>query len=78
MERLTKWEGHNSDGTPRAVMAKRDGFFPDNMQEVLVKLARYEDREEADLMGEIAKIENEIYINKEIANKSYIFVQKEE
>lgn len=65
MERLTKWEGYNSDGTPRAVMAKRDGFFPDNMQEVLVKLARYEDREEADLMGEIAKIENEIYLNKE-------------
>lgn len=45
-ERLTKWEGHNVDGTPRAVIAKRDGLFPDLLQPILKKLAEYEDEEE--------------------------------
>lgn len=45
-ERCTKWEGFNEDGTPRAVLAKRDGPFADILQPALVKLARYEDLEE--------------------------------
>lgn len=45
--RLTKWEGRDQDG-PRAVLVKRDGLFPDNLQEALRKLARYEDMEERD------------------------------
>ena len=44
-ERLTAWEGHNVDGTPRAVIAKRDGLFPDLLQPILKKLAEYEDAE---------------------------------
>lgn len=43
MERLTRWEGRNPDGTPRAVLAKREGFWPENMQEALAKLADFED-----------------------------------
>lgn len=46
MPRLTKYEGYNSDGTPKVEMVKHDGFFPENMQEVLRKLAKYEDMEE--------------------------------
>ena len=46
MPRLTKYEGYNSDGTPKVEMAKHDGFFPENLQEVLQKLAKYEDMEE--------------------------------
>lgn len=46
MPRLTKYEGYNSDGTPKVEMVKHDGFFPENMQEVLQKLAKYEDMEE--------------------------------
>ena len=46
MERLTKWEGHDPDGTPRAVLAKRDGNWNDNIQEVLRKLAQREDIDE--------------------------------
>ncbi len=48
-ERLTRWEGRDSDGTPRAVLAKRDGSWVDNLQEALRKLARYEDMEEPKL-----------------------------
>lgn len=44
--RLTKWEGHDTDGTPRAVLAKRDGSWVENMQEALRKLAKLEDEEE--------------------------------
>ena len=46
MPRLTKYEGYNSDGTPKVEMVKHNGFFPENMQEVLQKLAKYEDMEE--------------------------------
>lgn len=46
MERLTKWEGLNPDGTPRAVLAKRDGNWNDNIQEALRKLAQREDIDE--------------------------------
>ena len=42
--RLTLWEGRDEDG-PRAVLARRDNFNA-AMQEVLRKLARYEDEEE--------------------------------
>jgi hypothetical protein len=45
-ERLTRWEGRDEDG-PRAVTVKRDGPFAPIMQEVLRKLAKYEDAEEA-------------------------------
>lgn len=46
--RLTRWEGRDADG-PRAVTARRDGPFAPIMQEVLRKLAKYEDMEEATL-----------------------------
>ena len=46
--RLTKWEGRDADG-PRAVTVRRDGPFAPIMQEVLRKLAKYEDMEEATL-----------------------------
>lgn len=46
MERLTKWEGCNSDGTPKAELVKHDGPFAPILQEALAKLARYEDMEE--------------------------------
>lgn len=46
MERLTKWEGHDPDGTPRAVLAKRDGNWNDNIQEALRNLAQREDIDE--------------------------------
>lgn len=45
-ERLTKWEGQDPDGTPRAVLAKRDGNWNDNIQTALRKLAQFEDVEE--------------------------------
>lgn len=45
-ERLTRWEGRDEDG-PRAVTVKHDGPFAPIMQEILRKLARYEDAEEA-------------------------------
>ena len=45
-ERLTKWEGLDADGTPRAVLALREGSWPENEQEALRKLARYEDAAE--------------------------------
>ena len=51
MERLTRWEGRDADG-PRAVMVKRD-WFPENLQEALRKLARYEDEEEARERGDL-------------------------
>lgn len=45
-ERLTIWKGQNADGTPRAAFAKEEGHWPDILQECLVKLAKYEDRDE--------------------------------
>lgn len=45
-ERLTKWEGRDPDGTPRAVLVKREGPFAPILQEALRKLARYEDDDE--------------------------------
>lgn len=44
--RLTKWEGMDADG-PRAVTVRHDGPFAPIMQEVLRKLAKFEDMEEA-------------------------------
>lgn len=44
-DRLTRWEGRDENG-PRAVLANRDGPWPENYQEALRKLARYEDEEE--------------------------------
>lgn len=46
--RLTRWEGRDADG-PRAVTVRRDGPFAPIMQEVLRKLAKYEDMEETRL-----------------------------
>ncbi len=45
MERLTRWEGMDQNG-PRVVTVKHDGAFPPIMQEVLRKLARFEDAQE--------------------------------
>lgn len=44
-DRLTKWEGQDKDG-PRAVMVNRDKPFHEAFQEILRKLARYEDEDE--------------------------------
>ena len=46
-DRLTRWEGRDENG-PRAVLVKRDCPWPENYQEALRKLARYEDAEESD------------------------------
>ena len=46
MARLTKWEGCNSDGSPKAELVKREGSFAVILQEALSKLAKYEDMEE--------------------------------
>lgn len=43
--RLTRWEGRDENG-PRAVLAKRDGSWVENLQEALRKLAKLEDEEE--------------------------------
>ena len=48
-ERLTKWEGRDPDGTPRAVLAKRDGSWNENIQAALRKLAELEDQEEREV-----------------------------
>lgn len=45
-ERLTRWEGQDPDGTPRAVLTNRDGNWNDNIQAALRKLAQFEDAEE--------------------------------
>ena len=45
-DRLTKWEGKDSEGNPRAVLAKREGSWVKNMDEALFKLALLEDKEE--------------------------------
>ena len=45
--RLTKWEGVNEDGSPRAILAEHNGLFPDILQAALLKLAYYEDCEES-------------------------------
>ncbi len=47
-ERLTRWEGQDPDGRPRAVLAKREGPWIRNMDEALRKLARLEDEEETE------------------------------
>lgn len=44
-DRLTKWEGRDENG-PRAAMVNRDKPFHEAFQEILRKLARYEDEEE--------------------------------
>lgn len=46
MARLTKWEGRDENG-PRAVMIDRDSPFCEAFQNILRKLARYEDAEES-------------------------------
>lgn len=56
MERLTRWEGRDPDGTPRAVLAKRDGNWNDNIQEALRKLADYEDILEAEEQSWLAHL----------------------
>ena len=45
-DRLTKWEGKDSEGNPRAVLAKREGSWIHNMDEAMRKLAMFEDKEE--------------------------------
>lgn len=45
MARLTKWEGRD-ENAPRAVMVNRDKPFNEAFQEILRKLARYEDEDE--------------------------------
>lgn len=44
-DRLTRWEGQDKDG-PRAVMVSREKPFHEAFQEILRKLARYEEEEE--------------------------------
>ena len=44
-DRLTRWEGQDKDG-PRAVMVNRDRPFHEALQEILRKLAKYEDEDE--------------------------------
>lgn len=44
-DRLTRWEGRDENG-PRAVMVHRDKPFQEAFQEILQKLARYEDEDE--------------------------------
>lgn len=44
-DRLARWEGQDKDG-PRAVMVHRDKPFHEAFQEILRKLARYEDEDE--------------------------------
>ena len=44
-DRLTRWEGRDEDG-PRAVMVHRDKPFHEAFQEILRKLAKYEDEDE--------------------------------
>ncbi len=45
-EGLTKGEGRDPEGTARAVLAKRDGSWNENIQAALRKLAELEDQEE--------------------------------
>lgn len=44
-DRLTRWEGRDEDGH-RAVMTHREKPFHEAFQEILRKLARYEDEDE--------------------------------
>lgn len=44
-DRLTKWEGQDENGT-RAMMVNRDKPFQEAFQEILRKLAKYEDEDE--------------------------------
>ena len=49
-DRLTRWEGQNPDGSPRAVLVAHDGPFAEILQPALAKLAELEDLErEGDL-----------------------------
>ena len=51
MAYYTKWEGHNVDGTPRAVLIQHEGMFAEILQPALAKLAHYEDAEEMEEMA---------------------------
>ena len=44
-DRLTRWEGQDKDGI-RAVMVNRGKPFHEAFQEILRKLAKYEDEDE--------------------------------
>lgn len=56
--RLTRWEGQDPDGTPRAVLTKRDGNWNDNIQAALRKLAQFEDVED-----EVHRYYDSVYID---------------
>ena len=47
-DRLTRWEGHNPDGSPRAVLVAHDGPFAEILQPALAKLADFEDLAEGE------------------------------
>jgi hypothetical protein len=53
-DRLTRWEGRDENGQ-RAVLVNRDGPWPENYQEALRKLARYEDAEEPTFLPIVGK-----------------------
>ena len=76
MERLTKWEGHDPDGTPRAVLAKRDGNWNDNIQEALRKLADYEDILEAEEAAGLALFESGVVSVKDMHDRAEAERQK--
>lgn len=76
MERLTKWEGINPDGTPRAVLAKRDGNWNDNIREVLRKLADYEDILEAEEAAGLALFESGVVSVKDMHDRAEAERQK--
>lgn len=62
MARLTKWEGRDENG-PRAIMIDRESPFCEAFQNILRKLARYEDTEEslnASLEQFISKFSSEV------------------
>lgn len=76
MERLTKWEGINPDGTPHAVLAKRDGNWNDNIQEALRKLADYEDIMEAEEAAWLALFESGLLSVKDMHDRAEAERQK--
>lgn len=76
MERLTKWEGRDPDGTPRAVLVKRDGNWNDNIQEALRKLAHYEDILEAEEAAWLAPFESGVVSVKDMHDRAEAERQK--
>ncbi len=76
MDRLTKWEGINADGTPRAVLVKRDGNWNDNIQEALRKLADYEDILEAEEAAGLALFESGVVSVKDMHDRAEAERQK--